>query len=63
MALNHDHPKGQCPEPEPPTGWGQCVTCRYADANYVTKDDLIEQMKAATLSYEKRRAIQLIIEG
>ena len=34
MAVNHGHAAGQCDEPEPPTGSGQCPTCRY----YVRKD-------------------------
>lgn len=29
IDIQHDHPSGACPNPEPVTGAGQCNACRY----------------------------------
>jgi hypothetical protein len=62
LALSHGHLPGQCDEPEPPTGAGVCVTCRYAVNNDVSTEWLVERMRERDLSFFQRQAIKTAIE-
>lgn len=64
LALNHGHEPKHCPEPEPKTGPGVCLTCRHAGDTTPTPDELAEAIRNSSgLTFSQRAAVYRLIEG
>jgi hypothetical protein len=59
IALNHAHESGQCDEPEPPTGKGICMTCRYYEPP--THAELVDAVNNSDMPNDVRWMLRRIL--